>query len=106
MLNTLLFLHLVIGVLLIVTILLQKTSADGLSGIGGSSSNTGVINSKLIMHFLVRTTVILTIAFFTNAIILANLMTQKPINFNQNSSNIQKSSIEVLENKTSLPIAK
>lgn len=80
MLNTLLFVHLIIALLLIVVILLQKTSTDGLSGIGGGN-NMGVMSGRTAANFLTRITIILGIVFFVNAIVLANLSTQKYTNF-------------------------
>lgn len=74
--NTLLFIHLTVAALLIVTILLQKTGTDGLSGIGGGS-NMGVVSSRSAAGFLTKTTVILAIIFFVNAIAIANLSSQK-----------------------------
>lgn len=72
MFNTLLFVHFIVSVLLIIVILLQKTSSDGLSGIG-SSHNNMLVSRGTISSFLTRTTVILAIIFFVNAIMLANL---------------------------------
>lgn len=72
MFNTLLFVHFIVSVLLIIVILLQKTSSDGLSGIGASHNNM-LVSRGAISSFLTRTTVILAIIFFVNAIILANL---------------------------------
>ena len=105
MLNTLLFIHLAIALLLVVVILLQKTSTDGLSGIGGSGNNMGIISGRSAANFLTRTTIILTAVFFINAIILANLSTQKHEDF---STKLEK--IEQEKNKeqepTGVPIAK
>ena len=72
MFNTLLFIHLVIAILLIVVILLQRTSADGLSGIGGSG-NMGLVSGRSVANFMTKTTIVLATVFFCNAIILANL---------------------------------
>lgn len=71
MFNTLLFVHFIVSVLLIIVILLQKTSSDGLSGLG--TSNNMLVSRGTISSFLTRTTVILAMIFFINAIILANL---------------------------------
>jgi preprotein translocase subunit SecG len=77
MINTLLFIHLIIAVLLIIVILLQKTSADGLSGIGGGGNNMGLVSGRSAASFLSRTTIVLAVVFFANAIVLANLSVQK-----------------------------
>lgn len=76
MINTLLFVHLIIAILLVIVILLQKTSTDGLSGIGGGGNNMGLVSGRSAANFLSRMTVILAIIFFANALILANLSSQ------------------------------
>ena len=97
MMNILLFIHMVIAILLIIVILLQRTGADGISGIGGSSMG-GVVSSRSAVNFLTKTTIVLATLFFINAIILANLYTNKV------PSIIEK--IEQKDEKSSLPIAK
>ncbi len=77
MLNTLLFVHLILALLLVAVILLQKTSTDGLSGIGGGGNNMGVMSGRSAANFLTKTTIILAVVFFANALILANLSTKK-----------------------------
>ena len=102
MINTLLFVHLVIAILLVLVILLQKTSTDGLSGMGGGGNNMGVVSGRAAATFLTRTTIVLGIVFFANAIILANLSSKS------HSSIAEK--IEEIDNKNlgkdSLPMAK
>ena len=105
MLNTLLFVHLIIDALLIIVILLQKTSTDGLSGIGGGGNNMGVMSGRSAANFLTRTTIVLAIIFFVNAIILANLSTKNHSNLSQKMESSQESAKEKGEN-TALPIAK
>lgn len=100
MMNILLFIHIVIAVLLIIVILLQRTGADGLSGIGGGN-NMGIVSGRSAANFLTRITIILATMFFVNAIVLANLSAKK------NPDLVEK--IEKLENNgegTSVPIAK
>jgi len=107
MINTLLFIHLTIAVLLVITILLQKTSTDGLSGIGGGGSNMGVISGRSAASFLTRTTVVLATVFFINALVIANLSSQKHTDFVEKIEQIETedSAPEAVEN-SSLPIAK
>ncbi len=106
MLNTLLFIHLIIALLLVVVILLQKTSTDGLSGIGGSGNNMGLMSGRSAANFLTRTTIVLGVIFFANALMLANLSSKSHKSI---SSKIEKSEPSPVENSTdsnSLPIAK
>ncbi|NRB11059.1 MAG: preprotein translocase subunit SecG [Rickettsiaceae bacterium] len=76
MINTLLFIHLIIAILLIVVILLQKTSTDGLSGIGGCG-NMGLVSGRSAANFLTKTTIVLAAVFFANALLLANLSSKQ-----------------------------
>lgn len=107
MLNTLLFVHLVIALLLVVVILLQKTSTDGLSGIGGGGNNMGIMSGRSAASFLTKTTIILATVFFVNAIILANLSTQKHNDF---ATKLEETEQKESKNKSSeeehIPIAK
>ena len=104
MLNTLLFIHLVIAILLIIIILLQKTSTDGLSGIGGGGNNMGVMSGRSAATFLTRTTIALGIMFFVNALVLANLSTNKHTDISQKIKS--PAPVETEQATTSLPIAK
>ncbi len=106
MLNTLLFVHLVIALLLIVVILLQKTSTDGLKGIGGGGNNMGIMSGRSAASFLVRTTIILAIVFFINAIVLANLSTQKHNDFTSKLDEIEQNTKESDLEAEHIPIAK
>lgn len=93
MFNSLLIIHSVVCILLIISILLQRTSSDSLSGLG--SSNMGIVSSQSSNDFLFKTTVTLAIIFFVNSIALANLSSKK-----------ETSVIEQIENKDtkSIPV--
>lgn len=106
MLNTLLFVHLIIAALLVVVILLQKTSTDGLSGIGGGGNNMGIMSGRSAANFLTRTTIILAIVFFVNAIILANLSTQKHDDFAAKLEKIEQNENNQKVEEETIPIAK
>jgi preprotein translocase subunit SecG len=106
MLNTLLFVHLITAVLLIVVVLLQKTSTDGLSGIGGGGNNMGVMSGRSAANFLTRTTVVLAIIFFANAIVLANLSTKNHSSASQRIESSQDAKATKDSDNTALPIAK
>lgn len=105
MLNTLLFVHLIIAILLIIVILLQKTSTDGLSGIGGGGGNMGLMSGVSAASFLMKTTIILGICFFVNAIILANLSSRSQVSIIEKIQEIEQNEAD-LNNDTSVPIAK
>jgi preprotein translocase subunit SecG len=75
--DILLFLQAIIGLLLLVVILMQKSGADGLSGLQGSPTNTGFVSAASVASFLTKTTTILAIAFFCNSLLLANIGSSK-----------------------------
>jgi len=108
MINTLLFVHLVIAVLLVVVILLQKTSTDGLSGIGGGGNNMGVVSGRSAASFLTRTTVVLGVVFFANALVLANLSSKSHKEISTKLEEVEKNSAasKDIKEDTALPIAK
>ena len=68
--NILLFIHFVIAIFLVASILLQKTSVDGVSTLSGN--NMSLVSTKSVNIFLTRTTITLAVLFFINSIILAN----------------------------------
>jgi preprotein translocase subunit SecG len=108
MINTLLFIHLIIAILLVIVILLQKTSTDGLSGIGGGGGgNIGLVSGRSVANFLTRTTVILAITFFCNALVLANLSSQPRSNLTHKlEKSSEQNSIASSAEKETLPMAK
>lgn len=105
MLNTLLFIHLMVAVLLVVVILLQKTSTDGLSGIGGGN-NMGIMSGRSAASFLTKTTVTLAAIFFVNAILLANLSTQKYTDIAVKLEKLQDSQDPAAPPQAEIPIAR
>jgi preprotein translocase subunit SecG len=108
MINTLLFIHLIIAILLVIVILLQKTSTDGLSGIGGGGGgNIGLVSGRSVANFLTRTTAILAIIFFCNALVLANLSSQPRGNLtNKLEKSSEQNGIDSSAEKETLPMAK
>ncbi len=52
---------------------MQKSGADGLSGLQGSPTNTGIISAASVASFLTRLTTILATIFILNSLILANI---------------------------------
>ena len=97
MINTLLILQMVIGLLLIAAILLQRTSADGLSGLTGNNMN--LVGAGSATKFISKLTIFLAIVFMSNAILLGNLSSR-------NSSSVSKKIQAEIPKEESLPIAK
>ncbi len=96
------------AVLLVIVILLQKTSTDGLSGIGGGGdgNNMGIVSGKSATSFMIKTTVILAIIFFINALILANLSSKPCDTISSKMKNIERVKPKTDSEKNFLPIAK
>jgi preprotein translocase subunit SecG len=67
--------HIIISIFLITTILLQRTSADGLSGLGGTNP-TNLLSGRTTANFLTRTTAILAFLFMANSLFLAKMATK------------------------------
>jgi preprotein translocase subunit SecG len=92
-------LQIIIGVLLVIAILLQKTSADGITSLSGSNMN--VVGAGSASNFISKATVFLVIVFMSNALLLANLSAHKDSSV---SKKLQEEEIQQKEN--SVPIAK
>lgn len=75
--QVLLIVHAIVAVLLIGIILLQKSSTDGLKGIGGGDVNSSMFSHGSASGFLTKITVILAIIFMVNCLVLANLSSRK-----------------------------
>lgn len=89
MLQILLVFHIILAITLIGIILLQKSSSDGLKGIGGGG-NDAIISSSSSANFMTKLTTILAIIFMVNSLILGNL----------SNVNSDKTIIDELESKT------
>jgi preprotein translocase subunit SecG len=99
MINALLIVQIIVGILLMISILLQKTSSDSIANLAGNTA--GIVSARGAANFLTRTTIVLAAAFMINAIILGNLSTKKTTKVIE----IEKS-IEQSNKSEELPIAK
>jgi preprotein translocase subunit SecG len=75
--SVLLVIHIVVCVSLVGVILLQPSSADGLSGIGGGQSSGGLMSARGTANFMTKLTAILATIFIVNSLILAYIATHK-----------------------------
>ncbi len=75
--KVLLMVHALVAGLLILVILLQKSSTDGLKGMGGDGGAGALFSRTSSSNFLTKTTVILAIIFMVNCLILSNLASRK-----------------------------
>ncbi len=97
----LIVIHIIIALLLIITILLQRTSSDGLEGLGSSSGN--IMSPISSANFLTKVTAILATFFVLNCLVLANLAannSKKTI-----VDKVVKSENDNLKTQKNLPIA-
>ncbi len=101
MLNVLLVVQLIVGILLIALILLQKTAADGLSGLGGG--NSGVVSAQSANSFFKNSTMFLATVFLINSLVLANLSARDP---NKELLKEHKQEEQELDGSSDLPVAK
>jgi preprotein translocase subunit SecG len=67
--------HIIIALFLITVILFQRTSSDGLQGLGSSAGAGGVMSPAASANFMTRLTAILATVFIINCLVLANLAT-------------------------------
>jgi preprotein translocase subunit SecG len=71
MYTVLMLLHVFITLALIIVILVQRTDADGLGGLGGGgSSMSGLVTGRGAANFMTRLTAILATAFIINSLAL------------------------------------
>lgn len=77
MLTFLLVAQAIIALSMIIVILLQNNSSDGLSGLGGSSGGKSLISSRASANILTRTTAILATLFMLNCLVMATLAARK-----------------------------
>jgi preprotein translocase subunit SecG len=75
MYQVLLVIHVIITLALIGIILVQRTSGDGLSGIGGGGGG-GFMTGKAQANLLTRTTAVLAVCFIVNCLVLSWLTQQ------------------------------
>ena len=74
--SVLLVIHIVVCISLVGVILLQPSSSDGLSGIGGGSgSGGGLMSARGTANFMTKLTTILAAIFILNSLVLAYLVT-------------------------------
>lgn len=73
-LQTILFIvQIIVSALLIVIVLMQKSGEDALSGIGGGTSNKGLMPHKMIDNVLTKVTMIFFAIFMVNSLLLATI---------------------------------
>lgn len=66
----------------------------------------GVMSGRSAANFLTKTTIVLAIIFFANALVLANLSTQKHTDIAKKIESTEETKTEKSKDNTALPIAK
>ena len=73
-LQTVLFvIQIIVSALLIIIVLMQKSGEDALSGIGGGSSNKGLMPYKSVANALTKITMTFFAIFMINSLMLATI---------------------------------
>jgi preprotein translocase subunit SecG len=65
--------QIILALLLIGSVLIQRTSTDGLSGLGSGGAGKGLISSEASTSFMTKLTAILAALFMLNSLLLANI---------------------------------
>ena len=82
MFNLFLILHAVLAIILILSVLLQRSDGGALGGLGGGSANfSGMLEGRRSADFLTKLTTIVGVLFLANSLFLAILTKNK----NENS---------------------
>lgn len=73
----LLVIQVIIAVSLVVIVLIQQPSSDGLSGFGGASSGNAFLSGRASADILTKITTILATAFIVNCLLMAKIASEK-----------------------------
>jgi preprotein translocase subunit SecG len=98
MINFLLIIHICIVLLLIMVILLQRPSKDGLAGISSASGGSNLFSTQAAGSFLSKLTMVLAGLFIMSSLVLANLSNKL------NDSEVIIEKIEEIEEIQTAPI--
>ena len=78
MFNLFLILHAVLAIILILSVLLQRSDGGALGGLGGGSANfSGMLEGRRSADFLTKLTTIVGVLFLANSLFLAILTKNK-----------------------------
>lgn len=97
--TVLLVIQIIVIISMIIAILLQPSSSDGLSGLGGggSAGGSGLFSSRGSANFMTKTTAILATVFMFNSLLLASITARE----NQKGSIIDQYTAEkIIETTT------
>jgi preprotein translocase subunit SecG len=98
----LLVIQIILAIFLVLVILLQKTSGDGLSSMASNPARMGMTGQRSATDFLTKTTAVLAVLFMVNSLVLARVVSKQE----KNLSIIEKSLEEKKsQEKVEVPIA-
>ncbi|MEQ9115557.1 MAG: preprotein translocase subunit SecG [Rickettsiales bacterium] len=97
--TVLMVVHIIIAVLLVGSILLQRSQSDGLQGLSGGSGHDAIFSAKSTANFLSKVTTVLFALFIINCIVLANL------SLRESKDNIVTKIEKQEKQQSSIPIA-
>ena len=77
MFNLFLILHAILAIVLILSVLLQRSDGGALGGLGGGANFSGMLEGRRSADFLTRLTTIIGVLFLANSLFLAILTKNK-----------------------------
>lgn len=101
----LIVIHIILALMIIGMVLIQKTSADELQGLGSGSGMGGVMSPAASANFMTKLTSILIAVFMINCLVLANLAAQSSKSSIVNQIDIEKTQEAHKEEHKKLPVA-
>ena len=97
MVSTLVIIQFILGILVTITVLLQKSSSVGLGAYSGS--NDSVFGAKGASGFLVKATVVLTVLFVANTVTLSFLYSSSKNSSVVDASSVPATPVKAVETK-------
>ena len=105
MFNIFLILHAILAIVLILSVLLQRSDGGALGGLGGGANFSGMLEGRRSADFLTKLTTIIGVLFLANSLFLAILTKNKNDNSVIQSEEIEEYIIpsEPEDNKAIIP---
>ena len=90
MFNVFLILHAILALVLILSVLLQRSDGGALGGLGGGANFSGMLEGRRSADFLTKLTTIIGVLFLANSLFLAILTKNKNYRSVINSEEIEE----------------
>ena len=105
MFNIFLILHAILAIILIISVLIQRSDGGALGGLGGGANFSGMLEGRRSADFLTKLTTIIGVLFLANSLFLAILTKSKNENSVIKSDEIEEILVpnESNDDKTIIP---